>query len=302
MCQIVLREPNFVIPYDKFESAVLNNQDGYGLSYPDTDGKLITLRSADKPDPEKLYKLINEELLDQKLLVHLRFTTVGDTILRNSHPFPILERDADGIDLRMAHNGTLSKYRPKSNISNESDTRVFVREFVRPLFKRLARGMEPEELLSDEFVKKLLEDQLSTSSVLTFLDGNGNSLICNETGNGGKLEEGKWYYSNTYSFNPTHREPTTYVTPSTYRNQYPQGGTNVSSYTGYKFKDSNVTKFSTKYKLKDIKDSFHFSDAVIEEVSKKPDDAQLLIKELIFSLQAAEKEIERLGKKQKVIQ
>lgn len=302
MCLIIERQPNFVIPYEKFESSVLNNPDGYGLSYPDSDGKLITLRSASEPDPEKLYKLINEELIDQKLMVHLRYTTVGDTILRNSHPFPILERDADGIDLRMAHNGTLSKYRPKSNLSTESDTRVFVREFVRPLFKRLARGMEPEELLSDEFLKKVLEDQLSTASVLTFLDGNGNSLICNETGNGGKLEEGKWYYSNTYSFNPKHREPTTYVTPSTYRNQYPQGGSNVTSYNGYKFKDSNVPKFSTKYNLKDISDSFHFSDDVIEEVSKKPDDAQLLIKELIFSLQAAEKEIDRLNKKQKVMQ
>lgn len=290
MCLIALRNPRFVIPYDKFESAVVNNPDGYGMSYPDQDGKLITLRSADKPDPEALYRIINEDLADQKLLVHLRYTTVGDTILRNAHPFPILERDKDGIDLRMAHNGTLSKYRPQSNTSSESDTRVFVREFVRPLFKRLAKGMSPEELLSDDFTKKLLEDQLSAASVLTFLDGNGNSLICNEKGNGGKQEDG-WYYSNTYSFNPKHREPPTpktYTTPSSYKNTQ----SNVVSYTGAKFKDSNTVKFTKKYKLTDITDTFHFSDQLIEEIADKPKDAELLIKELIYELQWNKRELE----------
>jgi predicted glutamine amidotransferase len=297
MCLIIQRDPKFILPFEKFESAIINNPDGYGLSYPDQDGKLITLRSADKADPDKLYKLINEELIDQKVMVHLRYTTVGDTILRNAHPFPVLERDVDGIDLRMAHNGTLSKYRPKSNTSTESDTRVFVREFVRPLFKRLARGMDPEELLSDDFTKKLLEDQLSNASVLTFLDGEGNSLICNETGNGGKQEDG-WYYSNTYSFNPRHREPipTTYVTPSSYRNTYPSQGS-VTPYTGSKFKDCTVQKFSKKYGLKSITDSFHFSDDVICEIAGKPVDSELLIKELIYSLQACEKDLKVANQK-----
>jgi predicted glutamine amidotransferase len=299
MCLIALRNPNFEIPYNKFESAVFNNPDGYGLSYPDENGKLITLRSADRPDPEKLYRMLNEELIDRKLLVHLRYTTVGDTILRNAHPFPILEKDKDGIDLRMAHNGTLSKYRPKSNISTESDTRVFVREFVRPLFKRLIKGMSPEELMHDDFTKKILEDQLSAASVLTFLDGNGNSLICNETGNGGKSEEG-WYYSNTYSFNPKHREPTptTYVTPSSYRG--PKDNTNVVPYTGDKFKDCRTMKFTNKYKLKDITDTFHFSDDLIDEISEKPDDAKLLLKELIYELQWAKQDLKKAQSKGKL--
>lgn len=288
MCIIYEREPNFNIPYDKFEASVINNPDGYGLSYPDEDGKLITLRSADKPDPEKLYKLIDEELIDQKLMVHLRYTTVGGTNLRNAHPFPILERDVDGIDLRMSHNGTLGKYRPKSNTSTESDTRVFVREFVRPLFKRLARGMSPEELLSDDFTKKLLEDQLTTASVLTFLDGNGNSLICNETGNGGKKEEG-WFYSNTYSFDPKHREPKTYVTPSTYPSY------NVGKPD--KFKDCSTMRFTKKYDLTDITDTFHFSDELIQKISNKPNEAELLIKELIYELQGAKTDLKVANQK-----
>lgn len=297
MCLIIQRKPNFEIPYQKFETAILNNPDGYGLSYPVQDGRLITLRSADKPDPEELYRLVNEELLEQDLMVHLRYTTVGDTILRNAHPFPILERDKDGIDLRMSHNGTLHKYRPDARSgSTESDTRVFVREFVRPLFKRLARGMEPEELLSDDFTKKLLEDKLTTMSVLTFLDGNGNSLICNEEGNGGKKEE-KWYYSNTYSFDPKHRVKPTY---NNYQSStYGTPSNNVVPYTGGgKFKDSNVQKFTKKYDLTDITDTFHFNDDIIEKLCQtRQTDAVLLIKELIYELQQANREVQILEKK-----
>ncbi len=303
MCLIIDRQPNFEIPYDKFESAILNNPDGYGLTYPsgNNDGKLITLRSADKADPEGLYKLINEDLINEKIMVHLRYTTVGETILRNAHPFPILERESDGIDLRMAHNGTLSKFKPGFK-SSESDTRVFVREFVRPLFKRLIRGMDPEELLSDSFTKLLLEDQLSMASVITFLDGEGNSLICNEEGNGGKQED-DWYYSNTYSFNPKHRVKP--ATPVTYNTGYTASGYNqgttlsVVPPKGTKFKDCSVMKFTRKHGMTSIKDAFHMSDDLIEEVvNKKPDDAVLLIKELLYELELTGKELDAVIKSQ----
>jgi len=284
MCIIIQREPNFEIPYDKFVTAVKNNPDGYGISYPDDD-KLNVFRTHETPDPDKLYRLVNEELIDKKLMVHLRYTTVGDTILRNAHPFPILERSVDGVDLRMAHNGTLSKYRPKSNISTESDTRVFVRQYVRPLFKRLARGMDPTEILTDPFVKELLEDQLTTASVLTFLDSDGNSLICNPEGNGGKQEEG-WYYSNTYSFNSKHREPTQYTPP-----KVAYSGPKQIEYRKptSKFKDCSTPRFSTRWGLTSIRDSFKFEDDTIKAICSKPEEAQLLVKELIAELQLSDK-------------
>lgn len=289
MCLIIQREPNFEIPYDKFESAILNNPDGYGLSYPDKDGRLITIRNPDEPDPMELYRTISEELLEQKLMVHLRFTTAGATNLRNAHPFPILERGKDGVDLRMAHNGTLHKY--KKHSSDESDTRVFVREFVRPLFKRLVRGMEPEELLNDPFTKKILEDQLTTASVLTFLDGNGNTLICNETGNGGKKEEG-WYYSNTYSFNPSHRvKPTTTATTTTKTTG--TGGAVATYNSGGRFKDTNVKRFSQIFNLKSIEDTFKFTDQLVEEIAGDPSTSESLIKELILELQSSREKCTR---------
>lgn len=298
MCLIIQREPNFEIPYDKFESAILNNPDGYGFSYPDNNGKLITLRSAEEPDPETLYRIVNEELKDKQLMVHLRYTTAGATNLRNSHPFPILERGPDGIDLRMCHNGTLFKYKPKKG--DESDTRVFVREFVRPLFKRLARGMDPEELLNDPFTKKLLEDQLSTSSVLTFLDGDGNTLICNETGNGGKKEDG-WYYSNTYSFDPSHRvTPVTKTTPNTRTTGSGTGtvATPLKSSSGISYSDTSCIKFTSLFSLDSIEDVFHFTDSTLDAVIDEPNATRALIKELIAELYDSTKQVKRLkGKK-----
>lgn len=207
MCIIIERNPHFEIPYADFESAVHVNPDGYGLAIPDGEGKLTVLRSPDKPDPQELYDIINGELIDKKLLIHLRYTTVGKTELRNAHPFPVLEYKTHGVDIRMAHNGTITDYKPKvSSGDRSSDTRAFVRDFVRPLFARLIKGFTSEEILNDPFVEYLLSEQIPSSSVLSFIDGYGNTMTVHETGNGGKRED-EWWYSNTYSFNRAHREP-----------------------------------------------------------------------------------------------
>lgn len=272
MCLIIHREPNFVLPYDKFEAAIINNPDGYGLSFPDDKG-LSVFRTAETPDPEKLYRLINEELIDRKLMLHLRYTTAGSTVLRNSHPFPVLEKKTDGIDLRMAHNGTLHKYKTAAK-GDESDTRCFVREFVRPLFKRLIRGNDPEELLNDQFVKELLEDKLTTASVLTFIDSNGNNLICNGEGNGGKQEEG-WYYSNSYSFNKNHRVPKTPTVVG------PTGtGTSVSG-SSPSTAGKVVPLFTDAFKIKDSSSLVHLTDDTISAIVNSGIPGELLVKQLL---------------------
>ena len=290
MCLILTRQPNFEIPYAKFETAILNNPDGYGLCYPGDKG-LEVLRTPVEPDPEKLYRLINEELKEKDLMVHLRYTTVGATNLRNAHPFPILEKATDGIDLRMAHNGTLGKFKTMAG-KGESDTRAFVRKYVRPLFKRLARGMEPEELLADPFLKQLLEDQLTAASVLTFMDSEGNSLICNEEGNGGKKEP-EWYYSNTYSFNKSHR-----VAPSSKGSSvsYPSQQSGTTTPVGFA-KDCKQPLFTKKHNLPHIRDTYKLTDTTIESlVVNDKKDAELLIKELIFNCQQLDNIASRLEK------
>lgn len=286
MCLIIQREPNFEIPFDKFKSAIITNPDGWGLAFAQ-DGRLTSYKSPVTPDPEKLYRVVNEELKEFPLLLHFRFNTAGKTNMRNAHPFPILEYDKDGTDLRMAHNGTISKFKQIAK-QDESDSRAFVREFVRPLMKRMAKAIGPEAVLKDEFTQRLLSDQIPGGSVLSFLDGFGNTLNINELGNNGGREPG-WYFSNKYSFNRAHREP---VKTTSVVTRYPSYEYSDKSFDGHynqmkdnKMADTNTIKFSKKYELTNADELMLMTDDTITDIIENaPDDAALLIKELIFEL------------------
>jgi len=308
MCIIIQKEPEFKIPKDKFLNCVVNNPDGWGISASDGSGVLTTIRSVDgETEAEELYDLIHGEFDKDKVLIHLRYNTAGETCLRNAHPFPILEFDTDGVDLRMAHNGTIHKYKrgAKDQRSWESDTRNFVANYVRPLFKRMAAGVGPSELLKDSFIEKILEDQIPTASVLSFLDGYGNSLNVNAEGNGGEQEEG-WYYSNVYSFNPKHRLPVaTTVTGKTttvgtrrtqtsntgegytsqtqyWKNKAPKPSGSSSSKGNYYQKDASVVPFSTKFDVQDPFDLTLLTDEALDlMLEDSPEDLLSLVKETL---------------------
>lgn len=321
MCVIVMREPNVTLDADKFKTLVMNNPHGWGISVPDGEGNLITVRDVAGGDTnaEELYEWINDEFAKDKIMLHLRYTTAGDTILRNAHPFPILEKSADGVDLRMAHNGTLSAYEPKWNADNkwESDTRVFTRNFVRPLLKRLIIGRSSAEVLNDYFTEELLDTQLTAMSVITLLDGHGNSLIVNKDGNGGFTDEDGTYFSNKYSFDADHRKPKTYTygktnyggASSTAGKPQPTQGTGTKSTTttgGTGFTDCNVKKFTEEYDVGMLDDLFLLSDEAIELlVDEEPEDAVLLIKELLFKLYENDRKLsgatKALARKSKLI-
>ena len=319
MCVIVMREPNVTLDADKFKTLVMNNPHGWGISVPDGEGNLITVRDVAGGDTnaEELYEWINDEFAKDKIMLHLRYTTAGDTILRNAHPFPILEKAADGVDLRMAHNGTLSAYEPKWNADNkwESDTRVFTRNFVRPLLKRLIIGRNSAEVLNDYFTHELLDTQLTAMSVITLLDGHGNSLIVNEKGNGGFTDEDGTYFSNKYSFDKDHRKPKTYTYGKTNYGGAsstmgkPHGSQTTGgkkSTTGTGFTDCNVKKFTEEYDVGMLDDLFLLSDEAIELlVEEEPEDAVLLIKELLYKLYENDRKLDgatkALARKSKLI-
>jgi predicted glutamine amidotransferase len=217
MCLIVLKQPGQTFDLDQFKIAVDNNPDGYGLTFTNPEGingKLKTIRSKNKPDAEALFKLMTEDLHHSHVLLHLRWNTSGKTTLRNAHPFPVLEHSKAGTDLRMAHNGHITKYHNKRR-GDESDTRKFVRSFVRPLFERMSAGYYTDSILSDDFIQDLLEDECGSGSVLVFLSGDGDAMICNESK--GWLNDSGVFFSNKYSFNTSHRTP---VSTSTYVSRF----------------------------------------------------------------------------------
>jgi hypothetical protein len=256
VCLIIQRPAHAKLDFEKFKTAVENNPDGFGISAAEGFGELITIRDVSKWKTDELFKLVDEEFIDVPLLVHLRYTTAGATNLRNAHPFPVLEYATDGVDLRMAHNGTLAAY--KSN-TDESDTRRFVRTFVRPLFKRLIKGMDIEQILKDDFTKDLK--------------------------NGGFYDEQGVYFSNKYSFDDWHRKPA-YTQWPTHQYKNPAPVTVFTPSTNYKqtshAEDTRVQRFSEKYDLDGLHECLSLDKGSIDTIVKDhPGDATLLIMELL---------------------
>lgn len=305
MCLIIQKPAGVTLDAAKFTTAVMNNPHGWGLSVPDGEGNLFTLRdvAGGETEAEELYEYIHDEFKDDKVLIHLRYTTAGETILRNAHPFPILERSTDSVDLRMAHNGTLSSYEPRWNASNswESDTRVFTRQLVRPLMKRLIQTGTSADVLADPFTHTILDNHLTTMSVLSFIDGHGNTLNVNADGNGGFTDDEGVWFSNSYSFDAEHRKPYKYTNkagaassttgkPQTTTTSGTKSSTTTTTTLGT---DCDVKKFTAKYDIGMKDDLYLLSDEAIELlVDDEPEDAILLIKELLHDLYETDRKLE----------
>jgi len=204
MCVIIVRQPGVTLPFEKLQAACKVNAHGWGLAVVDR-GKIETkyeLQEAGN-DPENVGRAL-EAAKDQLILLHLRFVTAGDKSLANCHPFSVLRKSLHGMDVVLAHNGTLYSYR--TGYEGWSDTKNFVHQYVTPLLERHIAFTGNANLLRDEFTVKLLEKEVSTNSVVTLLDAEGNVLNIHESN--GKHFEG-WWASNTYSFDDTHRETKT---------------------------------------------------------------------------------------------
>lgn len=200
MCVIILKQPNVIIPFEKLESACIVNGDGWGMSIADR-GHLIEQRGFKEEgnDPEEIAKLL-EDAKDQHVMLHLRYATVGDKNLDNTHPFRVMNRQLDQIDVDFAHNGTLSSFKVPD--SPYSDSHHFKERVVIPLLARSKTFMGADFVLTDPFIAEILKHYAGTVSIFSLIDGDGRSLIINQT-NGVSFDG--WWASNKYSFNATHR-------------------------------------------------------------------------------------------------
>lgn len=184
------------------KTAIMNNPDGIGVMYADN-GRLITDKQLFKTEEETLKYYLNkldEAFLNMRdLVVHLRYTTKGDTSLDNVHPHKVFcKDDGDAIDLQMMHNGTISGV--KAVATGKSDTVKFIDEVVKP-----ALSSKPT-LVRQKGFRDLLEFSIESFNKLVFMDSKGFINVVNP--NAFTTKHGV-SFSNTYSFNEDHRKPTT---------------------------------------------------------------------------------------------
>lgn len=206
MCVIIIRNPGIEIDPEKLTSACHVNADGYGISVIDR-GKIETYKNfrTEGNDPKEVIKIF-EDAKDQLVFAHLRFSTKGLKNLDNCHPFPILK--AGDTEAFFMHNGTIYDFGDNSR----SDSREFAEEVLSPLTEAFF-NLHGDKWMEHPTFQLITEKYRPSGSVFTYYDSTGQHF---SQGTGVQYEG--WWASNSYSFNRTHREPTT--TPSTFYNRH----------------------------------------------------------------------------------
>jgi len=133
LCNILFLPKNIPIKEDAIRNMVLNNPDGFGLVFKDTDGTVKQAAREFYPegtDPNRVIHML-KKYKQYDRLVHVRYNTVGDSSLENTHPFEVFSSKKRTV--YMMHNGTLYDYKPADTA--KSDSRFFAEIFLTPLLK-----------------------------------------------------------------------------------------------------------------------------------------------------------------------
>lgn len=198
MCVIIQRDKMIHIPFEKIKVACTINRDGYGFVINDRD-KFSVIKSCNAKgnDPDAVFKLL-EDAKDCDVALHLRFRTAGKIDEENAHPYQVLSKAEDGIDLWFMHNGTLNQFKQVNE--DYSDSRnlnnVVLKDLMRTAYKNYG-----DEYLDQKYLHIILKHLKNDTSAFTFNDSNGNRLILPSTLS--KEFEG-WWASNDYSFREAH--------------------------------------------------------------------------------------------------
>lgn len=288
MCQIIYKPGNFELPFDKLKSTCIVNPDGFGIMGIDR-GKVVLRKHYDgKNDPEKLARVLEEYKSLDKVGVHVRFRTKGPVGCETCHPFEAY-KDGDKR-LLMMHNGTISGFGNDKVV----DTEEYAKVILGPLYERtLKMGIDPFE---DDLFEEINTKYLGSSNKLLLMNDSGFKIIGDKHGSWEKGDDGVEYWvSNTYSFNRTHREPSTTVwSYPTYNSSKKTSTTAVVPFTSTKKEE---TTEEVKPKRKIIQSFTDIANVEVEDlvgltyddiddiVTYEPENAVLLIVQLLQELE-----------------
>lgn len=226
MCVIIDKPAGIDFDRDDLLLAYQNNPHGFGfMFYDEQSGRIFARKSNDWTD-ESIADWMAQQT-DKHLVVHYRYKTKGEIKDSQCHPFKILDKKRNGMDMYFMHNGTISHVEIKGK---ESDTQAFNRHFLQPILRKNPLIVETEAF------KTLIEKFIGWSRLVIMYD-NGKIIKFNED-KGDELH-GCWV-SNDYSFKDGYRYPkksnTTY--PTYGANGY-QGG-NYSNTTNGSFEKGTL--------------------------------------------------------------
>ena len=159
------------------------NSDGIGAMM-HVDGKLVVKKFVPK-NLRRAMKWYRQHVEGHEAIVHWRFATHGTVDMDNCHPYKVLDRDEDGCEMYLAHNGVLDAFNEDTELEdirdeggygwkrklgtrvtdNRSDTYHFIRSLLLPMLKP-SLGGDPS-VINNRAVQMLIANKI----------GYGNKLV-----------------------------------------------------------------------------------------------------------------------------
>lgn len=191
MCIILVKPAGVEMP--DYDNCWDNNDDGAGFMLPDNRGAVIVRKGF--MTKEKLDRALSRfgDLTDRPVILHFRITTHGGTSKKMTHPFPIstklkkVSTLSTVVPRAFVHNGIISL---TTHAKKESDTSLFVREYLALLFEDKGRDYK---LTPGEQV--LVENLLGSKGAMLYGDGSYQLFGTFEQGDDGCL-----YSNSTYKY------------------------------------------------------------------------------------------------------
>ena len=161
MCVIIAKTKKGHTPtIQQLRNCYNNNPDGAGFMYT-YKGKVIIDKGYMTIDHfiERYKDLLQrfDNFKDKALVIHCRIGTSGRNDKGNTHPFIIsaktkeLKKTINTASVGVVHNGIIHDYEPKNQQENISDTMLFIKKYLTPLYnnykgfytnKDIMRGIE----------------------------------------------------------------------------------------------------------------------------------------------------------------
>jgi predicted glutamine amidotransferase len=185
MCLILLKPANAEFDERLLANAQDTNPHGVGFMMPSGKGTVYAAKGL--WTPEKVLQFWRKHQ-HKTIAVHFRMRTQGQIDIENCHPFQVLRKERNGIDLWMMHNGTI--HTGHKSEPNKSDTYNFVQYTLKPLL-----AAHPGRIYDEDF-QRFISNKIGNWNKLLFMDGAGRTIIINQ--NRGTVRNGCWL-SNTYS-------------------------------------------------------------------------------------------------------
>ena len=218
MCLIVYMPPGKRLPINELENGRRQNRDGFGIMYHDPSSDSVVVVKNNNSTEKGFRSAYLNVPNDVAMVVHFRMATQGAVSMANQHPFLILDKATDGIDLFMVHNGMIDgfdgpEYDPNfygygynaaefggTACESDSDTAMFVNQIVKPILE-----IEPQIMYTEAFKSLLFwrlggGDKYAYPNKLVFLDSMGQVIIINESA--GAWVKGCWLSNLNSAFRP----------------------------------------------------------------------------------------------------